>query len=104
MVVGEIQLTKVRTLTLVKHVLKVTQLARRQVEIADVFKDAAIESRGENLFRKSAGEGFLCLLMLLIVDREAIEDAKLAQVEDAVDAIIVAELNAHQVSRDVEDD
>ena len=101
---GEIQLTKVGTLTLVKHVLKVTQLARRQVEIADVFKDATIESRGENLFGKSAGEGFLCLLMLLIVDREAIEDAKLAQVEDAVDAIIVAELNAHQVPRDVEDD
>jgi len=42
--------------------------------------------------------------MLLVVNRKTIKYPELTQVENAVDAIVVAELGAHQVSRNVKND
>ena len=42
--------------------------------------------------------------MLLVIDGEAVEHSQLAQMEDAVDAVVAAESRAHQVTGDVQDD
>ena len=40
----------------------------------------------------------------MIVNRKTVEDSQLPQVEDAIDAVVIAELDAHHVARDVQDD
>ena len=74
----EVKLAKVRALTLVKHVFEVAQLARRQVEITDVFEDATLQSRCENLLSQTSRKCFFGFLMLLVVNRETIKDSELA--------------------------
>ena len=104
MVVGEVQLAQVWALTLIEHVLEVAQLARGEVQVSDVLHGTTCQPRSEDLLSQTSRERLLRLLVLLVVDREAVEDSELSQVEDAVDAVVVAELGAHQVARDVEDD
>ena len=104
LIVREVELAEVGALALIEHILEVAQLARGQVQIADVLEDTALQARCENLLCQAPGECLLSLLMLLIVDGEAVKDTQLSKMEDAVDAIVVAKLGAHQVAGDVQND
>ena len=100
----EVELAEVGALALIEHILEVAQFARGQVQIADVLEDATLQARCENLLCQAPRECLLSLLMLLVVDGKTIKDTQLSKMEDAVDAIVVAKLGAHQVAGDVQND